>query len=49
MGERMAGFVDNELERTWKETVVAYLRSYPGTYIQELNKTKNTSVERDTV
>jgi hypothetical protein len=31
--------VNNELERTWEETVVAYLRYYPGICLEGLRKT----------
>jgi hypothetical protein len=31
--------VNNELERMWKEVVIAYLRYYPGICLEELRKT----------
>jgi hypothetical protein len=40
--ERM--IVNNELERMWKEAVVAQLRYYPGICLEGLRKTTKTSV-----
>jgi hypothetical protein len=39
----------NELERIWKEEVMAYLRYHPGICLEELKKTIKTSVKRQPV
>jgi hypothetical protein len=32
-------FMNNELERMWKEAVVAYFKYYPGIFLEEPRKT----------
>jgi hypothetical protein len=36
--------VNNGFGETWKKAAVTYLRYYPSSYLEGLNKTKKTSI-----